>query len=218
MNNTNKIYLSNIFIIDWDDTLFPTYWVNTNNIELTNKLSVDSYKLFFLELDKTIYKFLNKLNDIGDIYIVTNANIKWIKICLMVLNDTQNLIIKNNIRLVSARDMYSSNKNLNPTEWKTYTFQNILNNILNDFEDNNNYDNNYLNIISFGDANYEYFALINLDSFFKNKDIEINYLLKSVKFIEKPEFNSIIEEIQIVELNLKLILDKISYVDVKFTK
>ena len=25
--NNEKLYLNNIFIIDWDDTLFPTSWV-----------------------------------------------------------------------------------------------------------------------------------------------------------------------------------------------
>ena len=41
----------NIFIIDWDDTLFPTTWINSNTIDLENKNSVNEYKLYFIELD-----------------------------------------------------------------------------------------------------------------------------------------------------------------------
>ena len=47
-----KLYLTNIFIIDWDDTLFPTTWVNTNKINMSDVNSVKDYKLYFLELDK----------------------------------------------------------------------------------------------------------------------------------------------------------------------
>jgi hypothetical protein len=41
----NKIYLTNLFIIDWDDTLFPTTWVNKNNINFNNNYSENEYKL-----------------------------------------------------------------------------------------------------------------------------------------------------------------------------
>ena len=33
MNINNK---STLIILDWDDTLFPTSWVNKNNIEIMN--------------------------------------------------------------------------------------------------------------------------------------------------------------------------------------
>ena len=36
-----KIYLDNIFILDWDDTLFPTTWVKRNNIK-----KFDEYNLY----------------------------------------------------------------------------------------------------------------------------------------------------------------------------
>jgi hypothetical protein len=44
-NNKNKLYLTNIFIIDWDDTLFPTTWVNCNGINLNDSNSISNYKL-----------------------------------------------------------------------------------------------------------------------------------------------------------------------------
>jgi hypothetical protein len=197
-----KLYLTNIFIIDWDDTLFPTTWVNNKKINMNNENSIKDYKLYFLELDKTVSNFLDSFNKIGDIYIVTNANIRWIKSCLNVLNLTRDIIIKNNIQIVSARDSYSQSAN-SPTEWKIRTFQDILEDIIKKIILNLK-PNTCLNIISLGDAQYEYIALINLDSYFKtNKLIKncpdsssINYLLKSIKFIEKPEFEFVIEQMQ----------------------
>ena len=122
--NNEKLYLNNIFIIDWDDTLFPTTWVNENSISLTNEESVNEYKLYFIELDKAISSLLETFNNMGQVYIVTNANINWIKVCLSILPLTKKTVIKNNIRIVSARDMYSSETS-SPTEWKINTFRDI---------------------------------------------------------------------------------------------
>ena len=44
-NNKTKIYLTNIFIIDWDDTLFPTTWISKNNINLADINSISNYKI-----------------------------------------------------------------------------------------------------------------------------------------------------------------------------
>ncbi len=215
----SKLYLTNIFIIDWDDTLFPTTWVNSNGINLTDTSSVSNYKLYFLELDKTLSKFLDSFNKIGDIYIVTNANIKWIKSCLSILNQTRNSIVKNNIRIVSARDSYSQ-VNSSPTEWKILTFQDILEDIVKKITRNLK-PNTCLNILSIGDANYEYIALINLDAYFKKNlskisSSNVNYLLKSIKFVEKPEFNYIIDQLNVVHKNQNSIINKLGYIDLKF--
>lgn len=218
----NKIYLTNLFIIDWDDTLFPTTWINKNNIDFNKPNSHDEYKLYFLELDKTISHLLESLNQIGDIFIVTNANINWIKSCLLKLNLTRKTIIGNNIRIVSARDSYSRN-NSSPTEWKILTFQDIIEDIINKINKNIK-PNTIINIISIGDAMYEYIALINLDNFIKSyiddknhKDNKnFNYLLKNIKFIEKPEFDCIIDQMQVLHKNSHDIVNKLEFIDLKF--
>lgn len=218
-----KLYLTNLFIIDWDDTLFPTTWVNKNNIDLTNISHLNKYKLYLLELDKTIGNLLESLDKIGDIFIVTNASINWIKTCLVNLSFTRNVIIKNNIRLVSARDAYSST-NSSPTEWKILTFQDIMEDVINKINKNIK-PNTFINIISIGDAMYEYIALINLDNFIKSfiknnahSGIQenFNYLLKNVKFIEKPDFSFVIDQIQILHKNSNDIVNRLEFIDLKF--
>jgi hypothetical protein len=67
--------------------------------------------------------------------------------------------------------------------------------------------------MSFGDANYEYIALLNLDKFFKLNNPNINYLLKNVKFMEKPDFNFIIDQISVLNKNLPIIVNKLNFVD-----
>lgn len=224
--NKTKIYLTNIFIIDWDDTLFPTTWIHKNSIDVSKSNTIKEYKVYFLELDKTISSLLESFNKIGDIWIVTNANLSWIKSCLIGLEQTRKTIITNGIRIVSARDLYSSN-NSSPTEWKILTFQDIIENIINKIIVKIK-PNTYINIISIGDAMYEYMALINLDNFIKsyvlNKNIHItcknkqlNYLLKNIKFIEKPDFNYVIDQINVLNKNKDDIINKLEFVDLKFT-
>ena len=220
--NKKKIYLTNLFIIDWDDTLFPTTWVNKNKIDFNKKDLLNEYKLYFLELDKTISLLLESLNKIGDIFIVTNANINWIKSCLINLNLTRKTIISNNIRIISARDSYSQNSS-SPTEWKILTFQDIIEDIINKINKNIK-PNTIINIISVGDAMYEYIALINLDNFIKsyidnkncNDGNNFNYLLKNIKFIEKPEFDCIIDQMNVLHKNSHDIVNKLEFIDLKF--
>lgn len=223
MNNIkNKIYLTNIFIIDWDDTLFPTTWVNKNSIDMVKLNNNQQYKIYFLELDRTISMLLESLNQVGDVWIVTNANINWIKSCLSGLELTRKTIINNKIRIVSARDSYSSNNN-SPTEWKILTFQDIMEDIINKVN-NKIKQNTFINIISIGDAMYEYIALINLDNFIKsymkNKILsndKFKYLLKNIKFIEKPDFDCVIDQMNVLYKNKDDIVNKLEFIDLKFT-
>lgn len=225
-NNKNKLYLTNIFIIDWDDTLFPTTWVNKNSIDMSKSHTIQEYKVYFLELDKTISGLLESLNQVGDVWIVTNANINWIKTCLMGLEQTRKSIISNKIRIVSARDSYSSNSS-SPTEWKILTFQDILEDIINKISSRIK-PNTFVNIISIGDAMYEYMALINLDNFIKSYMLNNNssntksnkqfkYLLKNIKFIEKPEFDFVIDQMNVLNKNKDTIVNKLEFIDLKFS-
>ena len=209
----SKVFL-NIIIIDWDDTLFPTTWVNNNKIDMTNINSLNKYKLFFIELDNNIYELLKNLDKSGDVYIVSNANINWIKSCLSVLNRTTDYIMSNNIRILSSRDMYSDKLKDN-IEWKVATFQDIISDILYKLSSKIE-PNSFLNIISIGDTTFEYQALISLDSFFKNNLINIKYLLKNIRFIEKPDFDILIDQVQSTSKNIGPILNKLEFVDLSF--
>ena len=215
MDNINKKSiivnkLETIYLVDWDDTMFPTFYCNKNNINLKKSSNIDNYKLFFIELDKSILNIMEKLKSSGTIYIITNASIVWIKNCLEILPKTKKYIMNNNIRIISARDMYSK-LNDSPLKWKIFTFQNVIDIVM-----NNNNKKNILNIISIGDATYEYYGLLNLDDYLQKKHKHNNYLLKSVKFIDKPSFEQIIDQLDVLLKNIDSIGNKFNYVDIKF--
>jgi hypothetical protein len=181
--NINKN--STLIILDWDDTLFPTSWVNKNNIEIINNNKL-TYRKFFEKIDISLQKLLQKLNSLGDVLIITNALLNWIEISSKILPYTYTYLKKNNnIKIISARGEYSSYTD-NILDWKKMAFQNELTKITRNKRINN--------IISIGDAEYEYHALINL-----YHDEPDNYrLLKSVKFIRYPNNYQIFEQINII--------------------
>jgi hypothetical protein len=197
-----KMRMSNIIIIDWDDTLYPTTWMNNNKINLRDNIIKEKYMLFLKDLDKSISNLLRNINKRGDIYIITNASISWIDTCLKTLPNTDDIIRNGNIRKISARDIY---QNKYPAkEWKIITFGNLIKSIMTKI---NNED--VLNIISLGDADYEYNALINLENIInRNK-----YLLKSIKFISKPEYNYILDQLHFINNNHNNIINKIGFID-----
>ena len=214
----DKVYLTNIFIIDWDDTLFPTNWVTKNNIDINDSESYNKYKLFFIELDNILSNVINSLNKLGNVFIVSNASLTWLKNCLAILPYTNKLVNAFGINVISARDNYFNNnlsinsERVSIMEWKITCFQDILINVLNSIAGKFN-EKNYLNIISIGDANYEYVALMNLNNFFEINKLDINYFLKNIKFIEKPEFNILIEQLFTLRKNIQMIVDKLQFVD-----
>jgi hypothetical protein len=213
-NSTEEnLYLTNIIIVDWDDTLFPTTWLNTNEIKLSEENIKITYKVYFQELDKSISSFLKSYAEVGTIYIVTNANMKWIKASLNSLPLSRKTIINNNIRILSARDMFS--EEVSTQKWKLKTFETIVRTDLkNIFSIKNK--NITINILSFGDAVYEYVALINLHDILDNKTDNkknINYYLKNIKFKPQPDFDSIIEEMDLIKKNKNQLINEKGYID-----
>lgn len=197
------------FLIDWDDTLFPSSFCNKNSIDLKNPNDINNYKLFFIELDKSILILFNYLNVLGTIYIITNACIAWIKTCLEVLPQTKKFIMNNKIRIMSARDIYYKITD-NPQQWKINTFQNVIDIIM------NNREKEILNIISIGDAIYEYNSLLNLDNYIQIVHNDNKYLLKNIKFITKPDFNEIVDELNVLTKNINNISNTFDYIDINF--
>ncbi len=185
---------NNLVILDWDNTLFPTTWINENNIDLNN---LDIKKKYFLKLDNLISILFLEIIKYSDIMIITNALPEWITICTnKVLPKTKKILKQYNIKIISARKNYKKISN-NINDWKKFAFIDEIN-----FEINN--------IISIGDDLYEYNALINLDSNNNNK------FLKSIKFIYKPTILNLYSQINILIYNIKKIIFTKNHLDLLY--
>ncbi len=192
---------STLFILDWDDTLFPTNWVIKNGINMTQASSRDQYTMYFQELDRVLSHFLKKLTCLGKVIIVTNAMPDWIKISSIVLPNTYGLL--RNIVVVSAREKYR-NKSQKMMDWKTMAFHDIIDKEFSNLS--------FMNIISIGDAEYEYQALITLQ--YKKKGSR--KYLKSIRFLKDPSHDVLIDQIKVSSDAVQDVWNKQQQLDLRF--
>jgi len=192
--------MNNLLIIDWDDTIFPTTWLLQNNINIQNEEVCEKYKLILSELDIILFRFLNNIINKTKIVIVTNASFDWIKKTGRLLPNSFKLI-KRNIEIISARDLYKKKYPDDAFMWKKIVFEKLLKIYFNKKL-------NIQNIISIGDADYEYKALINLNNY--DQLIPNKRILKAIKFKKTPEYKTILEQIELLTNN---IIDIIKYED-----
>ena len=189
-----------LFIIDWDDTLFPTTWLFKTNMVNNLYFNVTKLKKRLHTLDILLYDTLSILKKFGDIAIVTNASSEWIEQTSKMLPKTRHIL--QDITIISAKDIYEQTANINI--WKIHAF--------NDFFGNKIYNNTLYNILSLGDANYEHEAL---DSFnyIKNKKI-----LKSIRFIKSPNIEQIYNQLIVFKQNIEGISIKNSNLNIHLIK
>ena len=180
-----------LIILDWDDTLFPTTWVTSNDINIRNiNNTQNSISSYFKQVDIELDRLLRLLLKCGHVAIITNAMLNWINISSNILPKTSEILSnesgKFDIEIISARGSYQSISK-EPMDWKKMAFEEIIKN--NKFRKVNN-------IISIGDAEYEYKALINL---YEDSTSPKNYkLLKSVKFVKYPTNHVLLDQIKVM--------------------
>jgi hypothetical protein len=213
MEQNANMTLANIFILDWDDSLFPTYWVQQNGIDLKNPVAYQKHKLYFIELDKQISSLLQTLNEIGEIFIVSNASGTWLQNSISILPLTKRFLADNDVSITSARD---DNPEHDIEMWKVISFKNVADEFIQNAIKKTNGNNLYINVISIGDAHWEYVALLNLDDFIKTT--KLKYFLKNVKFMDKPTFEDIIDQNKVLVMNIGNIVNKMAYVDISLKK
>jgi len=186
---------NNLIILDWDDTLFPTSWTLKHNI--TN----DKY---YAQLDDVIYHLLSNLAKYGQIMIITNASIKWFDMTVIKLPKT-NIMIKNKISVLSARDIYRDQYPDNINVWKTMLFKQVV----------TKYFDGVLmqNIVSVGDDVYEFDATVNL---YNGHSVIKNRILKTIRLIKKPSLKDMVKQIQILDINIDNIMGNCTHSDIRF--
>ena len=107
----------------------------------------------------------------------------------------------NYIKVISARDIYHHAYDMN--DWKKNVFRNDISKLV-DMSDQ---------IISFGDAYYEFSALISLHELVPRKKH-----LKNVKLLQSPTFDSLLDQINVINNNFDDIIKHDGHLDINFAK
>lgn len=193
-----------LIILDWDDTLFPTSWIVKNNINLTNKDVQNKYIVYFSRLDTLLYELFMKMLKCGQVIIVTNAALKWLIESSNIIPNTQK-ILKNNVLILSARDTYQKDFPDQMHLWKKMMFSDITTKYFKGYI--------YQNIISVGDAEYEFNATIDL---YNEHSVVKNKLLKTVKLMKNPTFESLIDQLEVLTEKINNIVTTQRHMDLQF--
>ena len=174
-NNLTKKLNYNIFIYDWDDTLFPTTFLSTQN-ELTSET-----KEILENIESNAIEILNKSVNKGYVFIITNSNKGWVEDCSKKFYPNLDILLKK-IDIISARDLYESEDPYNGKMWKEKTFFKIKEDFKLDKE-------NLTNIICIGDSEFEIEAGQKLSKEF------YNVVIKNIKLKHKPSLKELKKEI-----------------------
>jgi len=193
MNNTRK---NTLIILDWDDTIFPSSWLKKN----MTKFNTDNVN--FKELDKIILKLSNVLNDLGYVVIITNANLEWIEFSGQFIPQSYEFM-SNKFEIISARtkyEMVGSDMFL----WKKLAFMDVFQNLESK--------TNIQNIISVGDAEYEFKATLDLVAKFKLS----KKFFKTIRLQTTPHIEIIMDELDVLTDDFDRIVNEKRNLDLLF--
>jgi hypothetical protein len=105
-----------IFVVDWDDTLFPTSrWEGEKNS--------------LAALEPVVCHMLCELVKRGSTLIVTNSEDGWVDFCIKSSSWSQLETLMGFIPVYSAQSRFASAECTNPSEWKKLAFDSILSTI-----------------------------------------------------------------------------------------
>lgn len=125
-----------IIFLDWDDTLFPTTWLN--GLKRAGKKPSDGDLELLQELDYSAGDLLREaMRHSKQTFLVTNASLKWVRITSKkYLPEVHEILFgrrHENIEVVSARDAQSCVEE-NQINWKVDAFNEIVvTNLSNEF-------------------------------------------------------------------------------------
>ena len=174
--------INNIFIFDWDDTLFCTSVLSPNGYFDSEREILPSQLKRIEKLEIFVECILVKSIEKGDTYIISNSEAAWIKYsCEIFFPNVYKLL--NKIKIISGRDLYEDKFPQDYKTWKIKAFNTIL----------KNYSLNLpTNIMTFGDSTYDIEASYDLVKKFPNG------FIKAIKFQEFPLIQDLIKQLILV--------------------
>ena len=172
-----------VFILDWDDTLMCTTFVQRK----IRGLSDEELKIVN-NLGKVVDIFLKECSKYGKIIIMTNSSKDWVKKTIQnYLNLRHDEF--NNVKIISTRDIYLK-KDINKKKWKEMALEELF----------AKYGDKIENLICASDSEQD----IDLFKDIKKRKKEIN--ISTIKFKSKPSPLVMIKEIEYLNKYLSEII------------
>lgn len=179
-------YEETVFIFDWDDTILPSAWVQSQGLRLDEESHVNEWQRE--ELDKiaeVAIETIRLAKQYGTVVLVTNAERGWIELsCQKFLPSIAPML--ENVKLLSARTTYESRDCASPLEWKLLAFRDEIWRLYG--ADVIESTERRKNCFSLGDSMHEREALLRATASMPN------CRSKSLKFVERPDISQLCKQ------------------------
>lgn len=171
-----------VVFCDWDDTLFPTTWLERQGLLARDATLSKEQKSLLQTMAGWAAKTLQMAMEFGNVVIVTNAQQGWVESSCAAFMPSLTRLLQAT-RIVSARSQYEKRCPNNPSAWKCLAFEQELASLVQEAESCEE-----LNILSLGDSLHEQRALA-----FVTKGLSTSHG-KSVKFMQSPTIGQLIDQ------------------------
>lgn len=169
------------FIFDWDDTLFPTTWLQQHGLFSCEMALTFEQQVQLEKMAQCVQSTLQQATQMGKVVVITNAERGWIeRSCTKFMPSLVECL--RSIDIISARAEHEFSSR-SPAEWKRLAFE---------LEIECFYDmsqaGEYRNIISVGDSQHEVDALNSVANSFPK------CFGKSIKLLELPSIEQLMHQ------------------------
>lgn len=176
-----------LFILDWDDTLLPTSWIEAQGLRVGGGAPILAEQSKHLEiLAERASQTLRLAKAYGTVVVVTNAEQGWIELsCQKFMPSLWGAL--EDVKLLSARSHFEHQGVAQPSVWKLLAFRDEIEPFFGPGCGSHDA-TPQRNIISIGDSLHEREALIRVTDRFPNS------WAKAMKLMEKPSAEEFLRE------------------------
>lgn len=195
-----------LLIFDWDDTVFPTSWLQREGIHVDGTgCRSQRQKAQFRKVARSATALLEAAKRLGKVIVVTNAEAGWIEQCCTHLLPELAPAIEG-VKLVSARSEFIGSNQAEPSEWKCQAFDREIQSFC---AGRAGAAGSALQVFSLGDSLYEQTAL------FKVARAMPVFRPKSVKLMEHPSAVQLVEQHELLSFNLEDLFEQEGELDIE---
>lgn len=180
-----------LIILDWDDTLFCTSYLQNLPMCSFNDLS-PQMQCTLREIEKQAVTLMLSAIECGNTFIITNAETGWVETSSRCWMPSLASVLRN-VQVISARSRYEAKYPDDAKRWKTETF----------LELGGRFDTEVVtNLISVGDSECEMEAARHMGTVFQRSTVKV------VKFKHEPSPEDLLQQLRLVNMAFSKIVEK----------
>lgn len=189
-----------LLIFDWDDTLFPTSWIQEQGLLLDGAIITTEQKAELDKVSEHVRSTMQLAETLGKVVIVTNAEQGWIEMSCTKFTPSLVSLLKT-VDMVSARTTFESCSS-EPSEWKRMAFAHEVDLFYGPARAGQR-----RNVLSVGDSLHELHALLSVTR------CTPQCTGKSIKLLNAPNIEQLIEQHETLAVSLRDVIEHESDMD-----